>query len=57
MRAGDRSPDSVETRSFPDEAFRESPRLREYRYIERDERTCIIKPASAASSRKSKTDI
>jgi hypothetical protein len=30
--------------AFPDEVYRESPRLREYRYIERDDRTYIIEP-------------
>ena len=44
VRVGDRLPDSVEIRSFPDEVYRESPRLREYRYIERDDRTYIIEP-------------
>jgi len=38
-RIGERLPDSVEIRSFPDEIYRESPTLREYRYIERDNRT------------------
>lgn len=41
VRVGDRLPDSVEIRSFPDE---ESPRLREYRYIERENRTYLIEP-------------
>ena len=44
VRVGDRLPDSVEIRPFPDEVYRESPRLREYRYIERDDRTYIIEP-------------
>ncbi|NOJ45809.1 DUF1236 domain-containing protein [Bradyrhizobium archetypum] len=44
VRVGDRLPDSVEIRSFPDEVYRESPRLREYRYIERDDRMYIIEP-------------
>jgi Protein of unknown function (DUF1236) len=44
IRVGDRLPDSVVIRSFPDEVYRESPRLREYRYIERDDRTYIIEP-------------
>jgi hypothetical protein len=30
--------------AFPDEVYRESVRLREYRYIERDDRTYIIEP-------------
>ena len=45
VRVGDRLPDSVEIRTFfPDEVYPESPRLREYRYIERDEPTYIIEP-------------
>ena len=44
VRVGDRLPDSVEIRSFPDEVYRASPSLREYRYIERDNRTYVIEP-------------
>jgi hypothetical protein len=44
VRVGDRLPDSVEIRSFPDEVHRESPALREYRYIERDNRTYVVEP-------------
>jgi hypothetical protein len=44
VRVGDRLPDSVEIRSFSDEAYRDSPRLREYRYIERDNRTYVVEP-------------
>ena len=44
IRVGDRLPDSVEIRSFPDEVYRDSPSLREYRYIERDNRTYVIDP-------------
>jgi Protein of unknown function (DUF1236) len=44
VRVGERLPDSVEIRSFPDEVYRESPSLREYRYIERDDRTYVIEP-------------
>jgi len=43
-RVGERLPDSVEIRSFPDEIYRESPTLREYRYIERDNRTYVVEP-------------
>ena len=43
-RVGDRLPDSVEIRSFPEEVYRESPALREYRYIERDNRTYVVEP-------------
>lgn len=44
VRVGDRLPDSVEVRSFSDDAYRDSPRLREYRYIERDNRTYVVEP-------------
>jgi Protein of unknown function (DUF1236) len=44
VRVGDRLPDSVEVRSFPDEVYRGSPALREYRYIERDNRTYVVEP-------------
>jgi len=44
VKVGERLPDSVEIRSFPDEVYRESPSLREYRYIERDNRTYVIEP-------------
>ena len=44
VRVGERFPDSVEIRSFPDEVYRESPTLREYRYIERDNRTYVVEP-------------
>jgi hypothetical protein len=43
--------------AFPDEVYRESVRLREYRYIERDDRIYISSPANAGSSRKSTTDL
>jgi hypothetical protein len=44
VRVGDRLPDSVEIRSFPDEVYQESPTLRDYRYIERDNRTYVVEP-------------
>jgi len=44
VRVGERLPDSAEIRSFPDEVCRESPALREYRYIERDNRTYAVEP-------------
>lgn len=44
VRVGERLPDSVEIRSFPDEVYRDSPTLREYRYIERDNRTYVVEP-------------
>jgi hypothetical protein len=44
IRVGDRLPASAKIRSFPDEACREAPALREYRYIERDNRTYVVAP-------------
>jgi hypothetical protein len=44
VRVGDRVPDTVEIESFPDEVYRESPSLREYRYMHRDNRTYVIEP-------------
>jgi hypothetical protein len=44
VNVGERLPDSVEIRSFPDKIYRESPSLREYRYIERDNRTYVVEP-------------
>jgi hypothetical protein len=35
----------VEVRSFPEEVYRESPRLRDYRFIERENRTYVVEPA------------
>jgi Protein of unknown function (DUF1236) len=44
VRVGERLPESVEIRSFPETVYRESPTLRDYRYIERDNRTYVIEP-------------
>jgi hypothetical protein len=44
IRIGERLPESVEIDAFPDAAFREAPTLREYRYINRENRTYIIEP-------------
>ena len=44
MRVGDRVPDTVEIEAFPDAAYRDAPTLREYRYINRENRTYIIEP-------------
>jgi hypothetical protein len=44
VRVGERLPESVEIRSFPETVYRESPGLRDYRYIERDNRTYVIEP-------------
>jgi len=48
IRVGERLPESVEIRSFAETVYRESPRLREYRYIERDKRTYVIEPCERA---------
>ncbi|WP_456702167.1 DUF1236 domain-containing protein [Bradyrhizobium sp. USDA 4449] len=34
----------VEVEAFPEEVYRDSPSLREYRYINRDSRTYIVEP-------------
>ena len=44
FRVGERLPESVEIRSFPDTVYRESPSLRDYRYIDRENRTYVIEP-------------
>lgn len=44
LRRGERVPDTVEIEAFPEEVYRESPSLREYRYINRENRTYVIEP-------------
>jgi hypothetical protein len=44
MRAGDRIPDTVEIREFPETIYREVPTVREYRYIDMDNRSYLIEP-------------
>jgi hypothetical protein len=44
IRTGKRLPDSVEIEAFPDEVYRESPAVRDYRYIPRDSRTYVVQP-------------
>ena len=44
LRVGERLPESVEIRSFPETVYRESPSLRDYRYIDRENRTYVIEP-------------
>jgi hypothetical protein len=44
VRVGQRLPDSVEIETFPDEVYRESPGLREYRYLRRENRTYVVDP-------------
>jgi hypothetical protein len=44
VRVGERVPESVEIEALPEEVYRESPRLREYRYIHRDNRSYVVDP-------------
>lgn len=44
IRLGERVPDTVEIEALPDEVYRDSPGLREYRYIHRDNRTYVVEP-------------
>lgn len=44
IRMGDRIPESVTIEEFPEEIYRESPGLREYRYIQREDRTYVVEP-------------
>jgi len=44
IRVGDQLPTSVEIEAFPDTVYRDAPTLREYRYINRENRTYIIEP-------------
>jgi Protein of unknown function (DUF1236) len=44
VRVGQRLPDGVEIEVFPDEVYRESPGLREYRYLRRENRTYVVEP-------------
>jgi hypothetical protein len=37
-------PDSVEVEEFPEAVYREAPSLRDYRYIERENRTYLVDP-------------
>jgi hypothetical protein len=44
IRRGERLPDSVEVEEFPETVYREAPSLREYRYIQRENRTYLVDP-------------
>jgi hypothetical protein len=44
IRRDERVPEGVEVEVFPEEVYRDSPTLREYRYIRRDTRTYVVKP-------------
>ena len=39
IRRGERVPDTVEIEEFPETVYREAPSLRDYRYIQRENRT------------------
>jgi hypothetical protein len=41
---GERIPEGVEIEALPETVYRESPSLREYRYIHRDSRTYVVEP-------------
>lgn len=44
IRVGDQLPESVEIEAFPEMVHRDAPTLREYRYLNRENRTYIIEP-------------
>lgn len=44
LRVGDRIPESVTIEAFPEEVYRDAPEVREYRYIQRENRTYVIEP-------------
>ncbi len=44
IRRGERLPESVEVEEFPETVYREAPSLREYRYIQRENRTYQVDP-------------
>jgi Protein of unknown function (DUF1236) len=44
IHKGERLPDSVDIEEFPETVYREAPSLREYRYLQRDDRTYLIEP-------------
>jgi hypothetical protein len=44
IRIGERVPESVEIEELPDDVYRDSPGLREYRYIHRENRTYVVEP-------------
>lgn len=44
IRIGERVPESVEIEELPDDVYRDSPGLREYGYIHRENRTYVVEP-------------
>jgi hypothetical protein len=44
VRVGQRVPDSVRLMEFPDTVYRDAPSVREYRYIQMDNRSYLVEP-------------
>jgi hypothetical protein len=44
VRIGDRVPDTVELREFPSTVYRTVPTVREYRYMQMDDRSYLVEP-------------
>ena len=44
MRVGDQVPDTIEMREFPSTVYRTVPTVREYRYIDIDNRSYLVEP-------------
>ena len=49
FRVGGALAGAVEIRSFPEKVYRESPSLRDYRYIDRNNRTYVMSRANGRS--------
>jgi hypothetical protein len=44
VRVGDRVPDTIELREFPSTIYRTVPSVREYRYMQMDNRSYLVEP-------------
>jgi hypothetical protein len=44
VRVGDQVPDTIELREFPSTVYRTVPTVREYRYIDMDNRSYLVEP-------------
>jgi hypothetical protein len=44
IRRGERLPEAVEMEEFPEPVYRDAPALREYRYLQRENRTYLVDP-------------
>jgi len=44
LRRGERVPETIEIEEIPETVYREAPTLREYRYLQRDNRTYVVDP-------------